>query len=115
MNALIIHAQMSWKRKPVILQSTLCTNPPGKTCGISGNSAWKSSWKPNRNNGHARNAVISSLSIQAHAADAANSIRKHCDGAKQILNKEIKGMEAVVFGQKIKVYHIGETTFLYDK
>jgi len=33
----------------------------------------------------------------------------------QILNKEIKGMEAEVFGQKIKVYHIGETTFLYDK
>ena len=42
-------------------------------------------------------------------------IRKHCDGAKQILNKEIKGTEKEVFGQKIKIYHIGETIFLYDK
>ena len=41
-------------------------------------------------------------------------IREHCDGAKRILNKEIRGTETEVFGQKIKVYHVGETAFLYD-
>ena len=41
-------------------------------------------------------------------------IRKHCNGARQILNKEIEGAEKELFGQKIKVYHVGETIFLYD-
>ena len=41
-------------------------------------------------------------------------IRKHCNGARQILNKEIEGAEKELFGQKIKLYHVGETIFLYD-
>ncbi len=40
-------------------------------------------------------------------------IRKHCNGARQILNKEIEGTEKEIFGQKIKVYHVAETIFLY--
>ena len=41
-----------------------------------------------------------------------DSIRRHCDGAGKILNGKISGTETEFFGQKIKVYRIGETAFL---
>ena len=41
-----------------------------------------------------------------------DTIRKHCDGARQILNREISGTETEFFGRKIKVYQVGETAFL---
>ena len=41
-----------------------------------------------------------------------DTIRKHCDGARQILNREINGTETEFFGRKIRVYQVGETAFL---
>ena len=41
-----------------------------------------------------------------------DTVRKHCDGARQILNREISGTETEFFGQKIRVYQVGDTAFL---
>ena len=39
-------------------------------------------------------------------------IRRLCDGAKKILNKETNGIPAERFGQQITVYNLGFTAFL---
>ena len=41
-----------------------------------------------------------------------DTVRKHCDRARQILNREISGTETEFFGQKIRVYQVGDTAFL---